>query len=161
MKECYNSINLSIYLIISKNIFFFNYSAKRIIKIRFIKLQKYYQISLLIYIRRCISFLRSIKNDYFSIIIDKVFLNNLNNKIYLRIQRFNIFSFNNNIYIELSLSLSSSSIEEFYNYITSRRRTYSTREYLSFLNYNLNIKCSDNNILFYFFSSIINLIKDI
>ena len=38
MKKYHNFVDLLIYLIILKNIFFFNYGAEKIIEIKFIKL---------------------------------------------------------------------------------------------------------------------------
>ena len=93
-------------------------------KIKFIELYQYYQKTLFfIYKRYYISFRRSMIDDYFSIIINKVFLNNLNNKICYRIYRFKISNFNNNIYIKFNLfSFNSLTlfIKKFNNYNISR-----------------------------------------
>ena len=121
-RECHNSINLSTYSIMSKNIFSLNCVTNKIMKTKSIKSYQYCHESLSIYTRYRISFLHSTINDNFSTMINKAFHNNLNNKMCHYIYRFKMFNFNDSVYVKFNSS-SSSFTRSFDNYNISHNHT--------------------------------------
>lgn len=148
--ECYNSIDSSIYVVISKCIFWRNVLIEKIILIKSTRLYQYCQINFSILCLRSF-FFRVVNDDCFSIVIDKIFRVNWNNDTWRRTCRLSVFNFNDKIVVNVFLFFFRihKELKHFLSF------TYSTRDFLYFSKYKLNVKCKNDEMTFFLVSCII------